>query len=73
MSVREIATREWPAFLDRLGREHRAWLATVERSGRIEARDQPLESISAAQGIDIRIGNNAIHVDEPHCVRVERP
>lgn len=71
MSVREIPTREWPVFLDKLGREHRAWLATVDRSGLVEARDQPLESISAAQGIDIRIGTKAIHVDEPQSVRVE--
>jgi hypothetical protein len=71
MSVREIPTREWPAFLDRLGREHRAWLATVDRSGLVEAREQPLESIAAGEGIDIRIGNKAIHVDEPQAVRVE--
>ena len=71
MSVREIPAREWPVFLDKLGREHRAWLATVDRSGLVEARDQPLESISAGQGIDIRIGSKAIHVDEPKAVRVE--
>jgi hypothetical protein len=71
MSVREIPTREWPVFLDRLGREHYAWLATVDRNGRVEARDQPLESISVAEGIDIRIGSRAIHVDEPQAVRVE--
>ncbi|MGH6619210.1 MAG: DUF5335 family protein [Alphaproteobacteria bacterium] len=71
MSVREIPTREWPAFLDQLGREHRAWLATVERSGVAEARDQPLESISVAGAIDIRIGSRAIRVDEPLAVRVE--
>jgi hypothetical protein len=29
MSVREIPSREWPAFLNRLGREHRAWLAAA--------------------------------------------
>jgi hypothetical protein len=71
MSVREIPTRDWPAFLDRLGREHRAWLATVDRGGRVEAREQPLESIAAERGIDIRIGRKAIHVDEPQAVRVE--
>jgi hypothetical protein len=71
MSVREIPTREWRVFLDRLGREHYAWLATVDRNGRVEARDQPLESISVAEGIDIRIGSRAIHVDEPQAVRVE--
>jgi hypothetical protein len=71
MSVREIPTREWPAFLDKLGREHRAWLATVDRGGRVEAREQPLESIAADSGIDIHIGHKAIHIDEPQAVRVE--
>ena len=71
MSVREIPMREWPAFLDKLGRERRAWLATADRSGLVEAREQPLEAISAGQGIDIRIGNKVIHVDEPQAVRVE--
>jgi hypothetical protein len=71
MSVREIPRREWPAFLDILGREHRAWLATVERGGLLEAREEPLESIAAAEGIDIHIGNRAIHIDKPQAVRVE--
>jgi hypothetical protein len=71
MSVREIPTREWPAFLDKLGREHRAWLATIDRGGRVEAREQPLESIAIDSGIDIRIGHRAIHIDEPQAVRVE--
>src|SRR3989337_1356559 len=71
MKVREIPAREWPSFLGQLGREHRAWLATVDRSGLVEAREQPLESIRAAEGIEIRIGKKAIHVDAPQAVRVE--
>lgn len=71
MNLREIPTREWPVFLDKLAREHRAWLATLDRGGLVEAREQPLESISAGKGIDIRIGRKAIHVDEPQAVRVE--
>jgi hypothetical protein len=71
MSMREIPTREWPSFLERLGREHRAWLATVERGGLVEAREEPLESIAAGEAIDIRIGNRAIHIDAPRAVRVE--
>jgi hypothetical protein len=71
MSVREIPAREWPEFLDKLGRERHAWLATVDRSGLIEVREQPLESITAGEGIDIRIGKKAIHVDDPQAVRVE--
>jgi hypothetical protein len=71
MSVREIPTPEWAPFLEMLGREHRAWLATVDRDGRIEAREQPLESISAAEGIDIRLGKKSIRVDEPRSVLIE--
>ena len=71
MSVREIPTREWPDFLDRLGREHRAWLATVERGGLVQAREEPLQSISTTNGIEIHIGKQAIRVAEPQAVRVE--
>jgi hypothetical protein len=71
MSTREIPNREWLPFLENLGREHRAWLATVDRDGRIEAREEPLESISAHKGIDIRLGKKSIHVDEPRSVRIE--
>jgi hypothetical protein len=69
--MREIPTREWPEFLDQLGRERRAWLATVDRGGLIEVREEPLESITAGEGIDIRIGKKAIHVDDPRAMRVE--
>lgn len=65
MKVREIPPNQWPAFLDRLGREQRAWLATVDHGGRVETREQPLESIAAKDGIDIRVGAKAIHVGEP--------
>lgn len=71
MSMREIPARDWPAFLDQLGRDHRAWLATIERSGLIQARDEPLESISAVDGIEIQIGRQVVRVDEPQAVRVE--
>jgi hypothetical protein len=71
MSMREIPSPEWPQFLEQLGRERRAWLASVERAGLVEAREEPLESISAREGIDIRIGGKAIHVDEPRSVRIE--
>jgi hypothetical protein len=71
MSVREIPSSQWPGFLESLGRQHRAWLATVDRGGRVEVREQPLESITAEAGIDIHIGRKAIHVSEPQAVRVE--
>jgi hypothetical protein len=44
----EIPTREWPIFLDRLGREHRAWLVpwiAAASSRRVISR----RSISAAE------------------------
>ena len=69
--MRDIPAREWPAVLDRIAREHRAWLATVERGGLVQAREEPLVSISAAEGIEIRIGDQAIRVDEPRALRVE--
>lgn len=71
MRMREIPTSEWRPFLERLGREHHAWLATVERGDLIQAREEPLQSISAADGIEIRIGEQAIRVDKPSAVRVE--
>jgi hypothetical protein len=71
MSMRDIPAGEWPTFLEKLGREHRAWLATVDRGGVVEAREQPLKSICVRQGIDIQIGDRAIHVDEPRTVRVD--
>jgi hypothetical protein len=29
MAIRDIPRAEWPAFLERFSREHRAWLATI--------------------------------------------
>jgi len=71
MSMREIPAREWAAFLGQLGREHRAWLATVERGGLVQAREEPLESIALDKGIDIRLGGKAIRVEKPRALRVE--
>jgi hypothetical protein len=71
MSVRENTHEQWHAFSRGWGRQHRAWLATVDRGGRVEAREEPLQSIAADGGIDIRVGHKAIHVCEPQAVRVE--
>jgi hypothetical protein len=71
MSMRDIPMSEWRPFLERLGREHRAWLATIERGDLIQAREEPLQSISAANGIEIRIGEQVVRVDEPRALRVE--
>jgi len=72
MRVTDIPQRDWPAFLDRLAREHRAWLATVEQDGRIAVREQTLRVIRVDGGIDIELGERAIHVAAPRAVRVEQ-
>lgn len=71
MRTREIPAREWPLFLDRLARERRAWVATVDRGGKVEAKDEPLESISTERGIEIRSGARAIRVEQPKALHVE--
>lgn len=71
MSLRQIVPQQWQPFLESLGRERRAWLATLELDGITQARDEPLTGISAADGIEIHIGRQAIRVDEPRAVLVE--
>jgi hypothetical protein len=52
MSVREIPAREWQEYLQQFSREHRAWLATVERvhaggtPSRVEAVERPLDAVT---------------------------
>lgn len=72
MRFEEIPSARWKAFLEQLGRDHRAWLATVERDGSLEARDQPLESISVADDVEIRIGAKVLRVSGPRAVRIEK-
>ena len=64
----EIPKREWPQFLERLVREHRGWLATVEQDGRIAAREQPLLGIRANGSIDIHVGEGTVRIDAPCAV-----
>lgn len=71
MAARDIRPADWPQALERLAREHRGWLATVERDGRVEVRDAPLHSIEAGRGIDLRLGDTVVHVDAPRAVRIE--
>ena len=68
----DIPQHDWRTFLERLAREHRAWLATVEENGRIAALQQPLHSIRADGAIEIRLGADAIRVDEPRADRLEQ-
>lgn len=52
MSVREIPSGEWQSYLQQFSRDHRAWLATVERvdaggaPSRVEAVERPLDAVT---------------------------
>lgn len=71
MSVREIPAGEWQDYLQQFSREHRAWLATVERvhaggaPPEIQAVERPLDAVTpevAARrvvGIDIQFQQDA--------------
>ncbi len=85
--MREIPAIEWPEFLAQFNREHRAWLATIERARpgtprATEAVECPLESVTPelrarrVVGIDIRFlddarAREAIRVDAPASLRVD--
>ena len=60
MKVRELASAEWPDFLDKFSRDHRAFLATIEHTHRAaqstEAQQRPL----VAMNLDASGGSNAI-------------
>jgi hypothetical protein len=87
MSVREIPPREWRVFLEEFSRDHRAWLASVERVSadaecHVEVRDRPLGAVTADTGapgiaaIQIRFqedshAGRAIRVDAPLRLSVE--
>jgi hypothetical protein len=71
MSLRQIPPRERTTFLQRFALEHRGWLATLDRDGRIQARDEPLQTISTDAGIDIRLGGNSFHIPDADRVWLE--
>ena len=87
MSLREIPRAEWQAFLDQFSREHRAWLASVDRTdaaagSHVEVRDRPLGSVTAYTaarrivGIQIQFqhdsqASHAVLVDAPARLRVD--
>lgn len=87
MSAREIPIGQWLQFLDQFSREHRAWLATVERvrpgsPGHTEAVERPLAGVVpevAARGIariEIRFQEDSparetIQIEAPTSVRVD--
>jgi hypothetical protein len=88
VTLRDIPQSEWPAFLEDFSRQHRAWLATVERidsigSRHVEARERPLSAVTpemaAHRVMSIAIqfqadshGSNIIHVDTPAHLRMDR-
>lgn len=48
--MREVPVAEWQSFLDQFSRDHRAWLATVERvptagARQIAAAGRPLQAV----------------------------
>jgi hypothetical protein len=57
--IRELPVGAWPAFLERFGSEHRAWLATIHvtdhQHGVARFTDMPLQSATLA-GDAIRFG-----------------
>lgn len=87
MRAREIPTTQWSQVLEQFSRQHRAWLATVDRTQPGAAADaraveRPLASVTPhmAEGrisrIEIRFQENSrpagsIQIEAPTTVRVE--
>jgi hypothetical protein len=65
MQLRDVPAPEWRGFLEQFGRDHRGWLATVERrypgiSSAIEIRERPLVAIET-RGEDGSIVDIQVH------------
>jgi hypothetical protein len=87
MSAREIPIAQWAEFLDQFSREHRAWLATVDRvrpgaPSHTEGVERPLAAVVAQMTahriarIEIRFQETSqarepIEIEAPTSVRVE--
>jgi hypothetical protein len=86
MSVREIPRAEWSRFLDQFGRQHRAWLASIDQCAPgapfHSARQRPLDSLTAdiadghVVGIRIRFREDSdamepLRIDAPTSLRVD--
>ena len=86
MSLREVPESHWPEFLDRFSRQHRAWLATIDRARagadfRVAAVEQPLAAVipqTGARGttdIEIRLQEDTmsapIRIGAAKLVRVD--
>jgi hypothetical protein len=86
MSLKELPPSQWASTLEEFGREHRAWLATVEHVASDGTRDmwvpnRPLSGVFAERHRDsvaVRIdlasdasGASSLRIDDPVAVRVE--
>jgi hypothetical protein len=87
MSAHEVPITRWSEFLDQFSREHRAWLATVDRRRpgsleHVEAIERPLASVvphgptRRIERIEIRFQGDPqtrepIQINDPTVVRVE--
>jgi hypothetical protein len=87
MSMRDVPPAQWPQFLDEFSRQHRAWLATIERThagslAHIEAVERPLASVTpqvmagGVAGIEIRLQDDSqasppIRILAPRTIRVD--
>jgi hypothetical protein len=87
MTARDIPQNEWPSILEEFSREHRAWLATVERidsigSRHVEALERPLNAVTpemaARRVVSIAIqfqtesqGDNVIQIETPTHLRMD--
>ena len=88
MSLRDVPRGEWASTLESFGREHRAWLATVEHVGSDGRRDVWLPERALAGvfaegesgGMTVRIDlapdsspqSTSVRVDDPIAVRLDR-
>lgn len=87
MSLREIPRTEWTSFLEQFTRDHRAWLATVDRVDtggirQVEILERPLRAVTADLAVDgvveIRIRfhpdtdtHDSVHVGAPKKLSVD--
>jgi hypothetical protein len=78
VSLREIPVAQWDPFLDEFSREHRAWLASVDRvhpgaPAHLEVGERALRSIEAdaVTGIEIRFQDGTVRIEAPKTLRVD--
>jgi hypothetical protein len=88
MSLTDVPRAEWASALEAFGREHRAWLTTVEHLASDGTRDtwmsdRPLAGVFAERertGIAVRIelapdsspGASSLRIEDPIAVRLDR-